>query len=160
MPVTKIISGGQSGADQGGLEAAAALGIETGGMMPRGFLTEYGPAPEVASAYGLCETSSPEYPPRTRLNIANSDGTLIFGDCLSPGTQLTSKHCFAVGKPCLVVSWSPNWSMPTDEFLRWLRINSIAILNVAGNRESKNPGIQKACREFLISALAGEKTDG
>jgi hypothetical protein len=37
--VTKVISGGQSGADLGGLRAAKVLGIQTGGSMPKGFLT-------------------------------------------------------------------------------------------------------------------------
>jgi hypothetical protein len=34
----KIISGGQSGADQAAWRAAKAFGIATGGWMPRGFL--------------------------------------------------------------------------------------------------------------------------
>ena len=33
----KIISGGQTGADLAGLEAASYLGIHTGGKMPLGF---------------------------------------------------------------------------------------------------------------------------
>jgi RNA polymerase sigma factor (sigma-70 family) len=37
--VRKVISGGQTGADQAGLFAAEAFGIETGGWMPKGFLT-------------------------------------------------------------------------------------------------------------------------
>ena len=38
--LSRIISGGQTGADEGGLMAAALLGIPTGGWMPRGFLRE------------------------------------------------------------------------------------------------------------------------
>ena len=37
---SKIISGGQTGADMGGLLAAKDLGIRTGGWMPKGWLTE------------------------------------------------------------------------------------------------------------------------
>ncbi len=42
------ISGGQSGADFGGLLAAKRCGIPTGGKIPKGFLTENGPKPELA----------------------------------------------------------------------------------------------------------------
>lgn len=37
-----VLSGGQTGADLGGLRAARACGIPTGGWAPRGWLTEVG----------------------------------------------------------------------------------------------------------------------
>ncbi len=43
MMVRKIISGGQTGADRGGLLAGEALKIETGGTAPPIFMTELGP---------------------------------------------------------------------------------------------------------------------
>ncbi|HJT77421.1 MAG TPA: putative molybdenum carrier protein, partial [Gemmataceae bacterium] len=39
----RVISGGQTGADQAGLAAAKACGIPTGGWMPKGFLTVAAP---------------------------------------------------------------------------------------------------------------------
>ena len=39
------------------------------------------------------------------------------------------------------------------EFRGWLTNHKIRILNVAGNRESQNPGLQEFTRTFLISAL-------
>lgn len=36
----KIISGGQTGADMGGLEAAREYGFPTGGYAPKGWMTE------------------------------------------------------------------------------------------------------------------------
>ena len=48
----KIISGGQSGADQAGWRTAKAFGVSSGGWMPRGFLAEDGPHPEFADEYG------------------------------------------------------------------------------------------------------------
>lgn len=36
MSITKIISGGQTGADRAGLDAAIALGIPHGGWCPKG----------------------------------------------------------------------------------------------------------------------------
>ena len=41
----KVCSGGQTGADLGGLIAAKQAGLETFGWMPPGFLTEFGPKP-------------------------------------------------------------------------------------------------------------------
>ena len=46
--------GGQTGADQGGLRAARACGIPTGGWAPRGWQTEDGPCPALAN-FGLVE---------------------------------------------------------------------------------------------------------
>jgi hypothetical protein len=59
--VQRIISGGQTGADQAGLEAAERLGIPTGGFMPKGFHTETGPRPVLAARYGLVETATEDY---------------------------------------------------------------------------------------------------
>jgi len=59
-----IVSGGQTGADQAGLRAAKAAGIETGGWAPHGWTTEKGPAPWLAD-YGLAECPIPGYPART-----------------------------------------------------------------------------------------------
>jgi hypothetical protein len=42
--IEKVMSGGQTGADHGGLRAARRCGIATGGWAPRGWLTEAGPA--------------------------------------------------------------------------------------------------------------------
>src|SRR6266851_2564588 len=43
----KVISGGQTGADRAGLDAAAALGLPTGGHAPAGIWTESGADPSL-----------------------------------------------------------------------------------------------------------------
>jgi hypothetical protein len=48
----RIITGGQTGADQAGWRVAQAFGIRTGGGRPRGFLTEEGPRPALISGPG------------------------------------------------------------------------------------------------------------
>ena len=75
----KVISGGQTRADQAGLIAAARFGIATGGWMPKGCRTLAGPNPELAARFGLREHPSEDYPPRTELNVLRSSGTLWFG---------------------------------------------------------------------------------
>ena len=52
---TQIISGGQTGADQGALRAALDLGISTGGVAPKGYKTETGPHQVLPYVYGLPE---------------------------------------------------------------------------------------------------------
>ena len=62
----KIISGGQTGADQAALDAAIALGIPHGGWIPKGRLTEAGPLPE---KYNLAEMPTKDYLKRTKHNV-------------------------------------------------------------------------------------------
>jgi len=155
--IEKIISGGQTGADQGGLEAAVVLGIETGGKVPRGFKTEKGPQPELSNLYGLEELSSDEYPPRTRYNILDSDGTVIFGLVSSVGSRMTREMCKQNGKPWLVIeSFDETYFRLFGE---WVLINQIKVLNVAGNRESKSPGIQNKVRNFLIEVIGDDESE-
>lgn len=80
LMLEKIVTGGQSGADLAGWYAAKAHGIPTGGAMPRGFLTEDGPRPDYAELFGAVELPTDSYRARTVRDVADSDGTLWFGD--------------------------------------------------------------------------------
>jgi putative molybdenum carrier protein len=91
----RVISGGQTGADQAGWKAAQTTGIPTGGAMPRGFRTEEGPRPEFAELYGAHELGTDSYPARTDANVHDSDGTLWFGHTDSPGGRQTLQACRA-----------------------------------------------------------------
>ncbi len=155
MIPSRIISGGQTGADQGALFAARQLGIETGGHAPRGWRTDTGPAPWLAE-FGLSETYSSAYPSRTRLNVMNSDRTLLFGDMSSRGSKFTLGFCRRLGRSTYVIVWHTGLPTPmdVDQFLTWLeRGPENCILNVAGNRESRQPGITNAVIAFLLTAL-------
>lgn len=90
MPIEKVISGGQTGADQAAWRAAKRFGLATGGWMPKGFLTEDGPRPGYAELYGAREHEFAWYPPRTRANVRDSDATVVFDRMTknSPGTTL------------------------------------------------------------------------
>lgn len=101
--LNKIVSGGQAGADQAGLRAARAAGIETGVWAPKGWTTEKGEAPWLAD-YGLAECPTPGYPPRTEANARDSDATLWFGRTNSSGYKTTTDACRKHGKPCFAVT--------------------------------------------------------
>lgn len=147
----KIISGGQTGADRAGITIAKDLGLSTGGWMPKGFLAQDGFHPEFAEQFGIQVHSSPKYPPRTALNVKESDGTVrIATDFYSPGEILTLKMIQQYKKPYFDVH--PNVTKP-EEFVKWLEENKIKILNVAGNSEKTSKGIYEFAYHFLKEAL-------
>src|SRR3546814_7241191 len=90
--VTLVISGGQTGADQGGLLGARDAGVRTGGTAPRDWRTEDGAAPWLAE-FGLVESQRKSYAARTRANAEAADGTVLFGNPLSAGSALTARCC-------------------------------------------------------------------
>lgn len=142
-----IVSGGQTGADQAGLKAGKGLHLKTGGYAPLGWRTEKGPAPWLGTQFGLVECESGDYSVRTELNVVVSSGTIIFGHP-SPGSLLTQQLCKEYGRPCLWLHEYQQVSSPAH-FRLWAERNHIVILNVAGNRESKSPGISAAVERFL-----------
>src|ERR1700732_297901 len=96
----KVISGGQTGADRAGLDFAIETGLEHGGYVPRGRKAEDG---RIDERYNLVELSTSSYPARTRKNVEESDGTVIFSleRRLSGGTKLTRDYAHKLGKPVL-----------------------------------------------------------
>jgi len=100
--LTRVISGGQTGADQAGLRAARSAGIPTGGTAPKGWETEDGPAPWLAE-WGLVECNRPGYPARTEANVRAADATIIFGDVTGKGTALTVEWCKRTNRTFLIV---------------------------------------------------------
>jgi hypothetical protein len=60
--VTKIVSGGQTGADRAALDGALGLEIPHGGWVPKGRKTERGPLPARFSRQAIPRASYPEIP--------------------------------------------------------------------------------------------------
>lgn len=157
----KVISGGQTGADQAGLFAAYDLGLATGGQAPEGYLTVAGLAPELAS-FGL--TAKGSYQQRTLQNVRNSDATLVLSQTPgSTGTVLTIKCCVRERKPYLLVNTAPfvlytatrgdAGSPPSPELIasmvEFVRCNRASTVNIAGNRERHgDKRITMACYEL------------
>ncbi len=147
----RIVSGGQTGVDRGGLDAALALGIEHGGWCPRGRRAEDG---EIPHEYRLRETVSYEYRERTEQNVIDSDGTLIlYRDRLTGGTKFTHRMAREYERPCFLVDLTKR--LDVEPVRQWLRNNAIRVLNVAGPRESSHPGITLAARDAVIEILSG-----
>jgi hypothetical protein len=148
--ITKVLSGGQTGADQAGWLAAKAFGLETGGWMPKGFLTEAGPCPHFADLYGARELETTSYPARTQANVADANMTIWFGSTYSAGFLCTRK----AAKVISYIAYGPLSGPPPElaEVIRRRGDNPI-ILNVAGNRESKAPGIGYWVFDYLCEVF-------
>ena len=114
MTNLKIVSGGQAGVDRGALlEAAVRLGLEFGGWAPHGWLAEK-PLGAIPEAY---RAAMREYPDQG----ANAQN---YRERTKANVRDNAK----------------------EDALAWLRqflgVSSAHVLNVAGPRESKSPGIQ------------------
>jgi len=134
------------------LEAGRDLGLETGGWAPKLWMTLDGPQPELLQGFGLTECKVTGYPPRTRMNVLWSDGTVVFGKVTERGSALTVDCCRQSKKPVLIVPF-PGMEASIAVFRAWLYDRQIGVLNVAGNCESHNPRIQEFVRKFLVEAL-------
>lgn len=168
-----IWSGGQTGVDQGALDAALALGIPHGGWCPKGRRSEVGPIP---LKYLLTEHGSAKYPPRTKQNIHDTEATLIL-TCgplcyQGPGTKLTRRYAYEEEKLEMILDLEENFKNqnPSSDLaeifpdsyllLGWLEKHNIQRLNVAGSRESSHPGIQYKTCLFLSCTLHSYKNRG
>jgi len=157
-----IIGGGQAGGDRGGAEAAHDLGLRRGGMAPKGWRAEDGVIPPWYRR-GMMESASEAYPVRTRANVEASGGTLIlsFGALTEEtGSYLTANIARQVGKPCLHIrlprARGPQFQIAAGRIMDFLRHHAIVTLNVAGPRESREPGLQSAVRVALGEILGDE----
>lgn len=157
----KIVSGGQTGVDRGALEAAVALGLEFGGWAPHGWIAEDGTVPgqyrERMQEYPSMGSRAQDYRERTKANVRDSHATLILVDSLplSGGTKLTEKTAVTMMRSHKTIAMSA--VNAKDDALKWLRqllgMSSALVLNVAGPRESKAPGIQARTKAFLEALL-------
>jgi hypothetical protein len=133
-----IISGGQTGVDQGALDAALDLGCPCGGWCPAGRVDEDGIIP---ARFPLRELQVGGYKARTIRNLCTADGTLIiyFGD-LEGGTEMTASRCMKIKKPYRLINGreisAERAAEVAREFVQRWRLRS---LNVAGPRASRRP---------------------
>lgn len=151
MKLQKVISGGQTGADMGGILGAKDAGIKTGGYAAKNFMTEDGPNPKLKEEYELTDSGF-DYVGRTNLNAKNSDVTFWFGTTDSRGFFATLRSCRMTGKQMI--------NNPTPKHMAdYIRRSGVKVINIAGNRESHAPGIQKKVRELIKEALLKLKED-
>ena len=151
-----VVSGGQTGVDRAALDWACRHNIAHGGWCPKGRLASDGPLP---LHYHLRETESAGYRQRTKLNVQDSDATLIFniGE-LDGGTLQTVRFAQIMKKPYRVCQLDQtNLEEVAREIVEWLTLARSFTLNIAGPLEAKRPGIYTLVFSVLDLCLAGGK---
>jgi hypothetical protein len=154
MKALKIVSGGQTGVDRAALDLALKHGIACGGWCPAGRLDEFGRIPDRYPVRELerrnklrhgggVDTGAPWEKPdifaqRTLANVRDSDGTVIIyiGE-LRGGTEYTVECCKHLQRPHQLINASRTSAKKAAKLIAdFVRDNKIAILNVAGPRQS------------------------
>ncbi len=148
----KIISGGQTGVDRAALEWALGHNIDHGGWCPRGRKAEDGMIP---LHFELTETDADDYAVRTCCNVRDSGGTVVFSGNLevSGGTKRTLQFAAELRKPVLHLVGTADARGAAAELSAFLSRYRIRVLNVAGPRESEQPGLGSFVQEVLSLAM-------
>jgi hypothetical protein len=161
VSISRIVSGGQTGADIGALDAAIHCELPHNGWCPKGRKQERGKT--IPAQYQLKEMNTSDYLKRTEANVVDSDATLIltFGP-LTGGSKATMEFAKKHGKPCLHIDIEKySRDDVVDLVYRWFEGDiskptppSKCVLNVAGNRESKAPGIQQSVMVRMVDIIS------
>ncbi len=147
--IEKIVSGGQTGVDRAALDVALELRLPCGGWCPKFRRAEDGRIPE---HYPLVEASTVNYVERTALNVRDSDGTLILAPGpLTGGTALTLQKAKDYRRPVFVIDLDSE--LDSAAVNEWIQNHSVRVLNVAGPRESQQPGIHDRAVDVLRQLL-------
>lgn len=158
LRLERMVSGGQTGADQAALDVAVELGIPHGGWIPKGRKTEAGPLP---LKYRLKEMPTDSYQKRTEQNVIDSDGTLIIshGD-LMEGSEHTRRMAAKHGKPWLHIDADKQSLESAVQMIRtWISGNDIEVMNVAGPPASKDPQIYTETKRILKAVMLSSYED-
>ncbi|MXX23025.1 MAG: molybdenum cofactor carrier [Rhodospirillales bacterium] len=139
-----LVSGGQTGADQGALEAARACGIPITGWCPGGRWTEAGP---LSRCWPLTPTPLRRPIQRTHRNLRLADGVLILAGHRLRGGSVVLPRTAGASRPRLVLD--PRSSRAVPAATRFCRRHRIRLLLVGGPRESQEPGIRIAVRDMM-----------
>lgn len=148
--IKKLISNGQPGAARAALDWAIAHGIPHGGHCPKHRKVLDG---KLDQRYELTESGDLKDTGSKEANVRESDGTVVF--TLEKELQgyariaydLAKKH----GKPSLHMAGTSEQT--GRDLARFIEVNDIRVLNVAGSRESEELGIYLVVEDTLNEAF-------
>ena len=144
--IAKLVSGGQTGVDRAGLDAALELGIPVGGWRHKGRKAEDGRIPD---RYPLTETPGADYPTRTRWDVRDSDFTPVLTEGEpSGGALLTVREAQRQGRRHAVADLVDKVRLP-DELVK-LRslLTHVRVLTWAGRAKTDAPASTTGRRRF------------
>ena len=156
--IKKIISGGQTGADQAALDTAIQWKIPHGGCIPKGRMTEAGRLPE---KYKLTEMTAENCQKSTEKNVIDSDGTLVITHGhLTGDSLLTRLKAEEHNKAYLHINLDKTGVHQAAHIVnKWVDDENIETLNVAGSKLSKDKYIYTATRQILATVLRMEQLE-
>jgi len=133
------------------LDFALARGIPHGGWCPKDRWAEDGP---IARHYRLVETPGGDPAERTEWNVRDSDATVILTlqPALVGGSKDTAEFTQAFDKPCLHLSRNREGEAASKMLAAFVAEHQVETLNIAGSRESEEPGIAEFTRHTLEKA--------
>ena len=150
----KIISGGQTGADLGGIEFAIESNIENEINICKKFEpkcgfpdTKINVITETKGIPGLCI--------RRKYNIKNSDITIIFLDkdlYKTRGSLATYNEAKMFKKPCFIVRLYDTLEIikiQIKSFISYIKNNKVNIINIAGSITC-NQNLVKVCLRIVF----------
>src|SRR4051794_20913461 len=124
--------------------------------MPKGWRARNGSHPEYGELYGMKQHPySDQYPPRTRMNVIYSDGTIRFAtDFYSAGERCTLRCITEVGKPYYDIDLGmiATVDLQVAKAIAWIQMHDIHTLNIAGNA---NYELEQPVELFVIAILKG-----
>jgi len=148
----KIISSGQTEAEQAALDAAIKLGVPHGGWIPKRKLTETGALPP---KYRLQEMDTDTYSECIEQNVIDSKGTLILS-CGKPtgyldfARKMTLKHRHQLlGIDLDLTNFIDAASLVHD----WIQLRHIDALYVTGSGATVNPDVGNHTTFIVESAI-------
>jgi len=148
----KIISSGQTEAEQAALDAAIKLGVPHGGWIPKRKLTETGALPP---KYRLQEMPTDTYSECIEQNVIDSKGTLILS-CGKPtghldfARKMTLKHRHQLlGIDLDLTNFIDAASLVHD----WIQLRHIDALYVTGSGATVNPDVGNHTTFIVESAI-------
>lgn len=181
LALQKVVSGGQTGADRAGLEAAHGVGLATGGFAPQGFLTSDGADTTLKSKFGLQQIPLPGgkrnsvsvaqmYVQRSIKNVDTSDVTIAFRLKESTGTDKTIGYCQTQKwqvvsngaktknpyRHCLVITDVSDVTEAAERILEFISTHNPRVINICGHRDDTTagrPGFSSAVRTILTTAF-------
>lgn len=155
--IKKIISGGQTEADQAALDVAIALGIPYGGWTPKGRIRNIRSR---ADKYHLQEMLTDNYSDCIKQNVIDANGTLIISyGRLTGDLDIARRMTLGHRRQMLGIDLMQNPSFKAASLLNdWIKLYRIEILFVIGPGATVHPDVSKHTKLIVEGALMFDST--
>ena len=150
--IKKIISGGQTEADQAALDIAIRLRIPHGGWTPKDRIAESGSLPE---RFKLQEMQTNNYSECIKQNVIDSMGTLIISyGALTGDLDYARKMALTHKRQMLGIDLNQMDDAKAALLLNdWIQLYRIDVLHVIGPDAGVNPYVRNQTENIMEGAL-------